>query len=319
VTPISTPTTDNTPNYTFNTSIDWNIAYSWSCNVSWNPTSATAWDNTITFWTLADWDYNDCQIQVTSSSDSTPWLDVSNFTVDANWPIYSSFFPNLNQIIPKNDFDITLNYSDSPSWVDDTSYTFNLYKWDSTNSTWNDISWNITNSWVTTSNASFTTSNLNYWKYKYDFSIKDNAWNISNKSIEFYIDEPQLIISTWSVNIWKLNDSSNSFAPDITITVKTVWAPFRVKLKKNQTLTHSNNSDFIPYYDWIVWFWYDKNKDWNLSDYNDDIVWTESWSINTDWNLNTYTYTVKMWAIIDKLQAGWDYSWKIDFGIDLDY
>ena len=319
ITPITTPTTDNTPDYTFNTSIDWNIAYSGSCDVSWNPTNATAWDNTITLGTLADWNYIDCQIQITSSTDTTPWLDVSDFTVDANWPIYSSTFPNSNQIIPKNDFDITLTYSDSPSWVDDTSYTFNLYKWDSWNSTWNDITSNITNSWITTSNAYFTTSNLNYWKYKYDFSIKDNAWNQSIKSIEFYIDQPQLIISTSSINIWKLNDTTNTFWDTLTVTVKTIWTAFRVKLQKNQELTHTNWNDFIPYYDGSIWIWYDKNNDWNLSDYNNDIILSDSWTLNTNWDLNTYTYTLKMWAIIEQLQAWWDYTWKINFNIELDY
>jgi hypothetical protein len=64
---------------------------------------------------------------------------------------------------------------------------------------------------------------------------------------------------------------------------------------------------------------YDKNKDWNLSDFNNDIIWQETKNINTSWNLNTYTYTVSMWAIIEYQQAWWDYSWKIDFWINLDY
>ncbi len=319
VTAIPTPTNDNTPNYTFNTSIDGNIAYSGSCDVNWNPTNATAWDNTITFWTLADWIYNDCQIQVVSSTDSTPWLSVSSFTIDTTWPNYNSFFPNINQIIPKNDFDITINYSDSLNSVDETTYTFNLYKWDSVNSVWNDITTNITNSWVTNSQANFTTSNLNYWKYKYDFSIKDNLWNQSNLSIEFYIDEPELIISTWSINIWKLNNTTNTFWNDLIVTVKTIWAPFRVKLQKNAWLTNSNWIDLIPYYDWNVWMWYDKNNDGNLSDFNDDIILSNSWEINTNGELNTYTYTLKIGAIIDKLQAAGNYTWKINFAIELDY
>ena len=319
VTAVNTPTKDNTPDYTFNTSISWNIAYSWSCNVSWNPTSATGGDNTITFWTLSDWDYNDCQIQVVSSSDSTPWLKVSNFRVDANWPIFSNIFPNDNQIIPSSNFNITLNYSDSPSWVDDSTADIKLYKWDNNNSSWTDISSQIWSGTISDSQASYPINKLSYWKYKYDFSIKDNIWNISNKSVIFYIDEPKLIISTWSINIWKINDKNINFASWITITVKTIWAPFRVKLKKNKALTHSNSNDFIPYYDGTVGMGYDKNNDWNLSDFNDDIILSDSWSLNTDWNLNTYTYTLKIWAIVDKLQAAWDYSWKIDFTIELDY
>jgi len=319
VTPVNTPTKDNTPNYTFNTSISWDIAYSWSCNVSWNPTTATWWDNTITFWTLADWNYNDCQLQVTSSSDTTPWLNVSSFTVDANWPVYSSVFPNSDQIIPKNDFNIILNYSDSPSWVDDTSANIKLYKWDYVNSSWNDISSNLWTWTISTSQANYPSSWLNYWKYKYNFSIKDNLWNLSSKSIVFYVDQPQLIISTWTINIWKLNSNNNTFWNTLTITVKTIWAWFNVILKKNKTLTHTNNNDFIDYYNWNIWMWYDKNNDWNLSDFNNDIILSDSWTLNTDWNLNTYTYTLKIWAIIDKLQAGWDYNWKINFWINLNY
>ncbi len=319
VTAITSPTKDNTPDYTFNTSMTWSIAYSGSCDVSWNSTSANSWDNTITFWTLTDGNYNDCEIQVTSSSDSTPWLKVSDFTVDANWPIYNSFSPNTNQIIPKNDFNINISYSDSPSWVDSSTTSIKLYKWDSTNSTWNDISSKLWTWTINDSNASYPTNWLNYWKYKYDFSIKDNIWNQSTLSKIFYIDQPQLIISTWSINIWKLNSSNNTFGDTLTVTVKTIWAPFKVKLKKNKALTHTNNSDFIPYYNWSVWMWYDKNDDGNLSDYNNDIILNDSGTLNTDWNLNIYTYTLKMGAIIDKLQAAWDYSWKIDFGIELNY
>jgi hypothetical protein len=65
--------------------------------------------------------------------------------------------------------------------------------------------------------------------------------------------------------------------------------------------------------------WYDKNNDWNLSDYNDDIIMQEVKNINTSWDINIYTYTLKIWAIIKKLQSSWNYSWKINFGIELDY
>jgi hypothetical protein len=56
-----------------------------------------------------------------------------------------------------------------------------------------------------------------------------------------------------------------------------------------------------------------------LSDYNNDIIMQEAKNININWNLNTYTYTLKMWAVINAQQMSWDYSWKIDFGIELDY
>ena len=255
------------------------------------------------------------------------WLNDYLFTkwwFDNISPIIDSINFSNNQILPGWTHDIILTYSDTwtwATWIDSNTANPYLEKWNSTNSTWDNItasglnSWTITNSWAT-----YTTQNLDFWKYRFNFNIKDNAWNISdNKEIIFYIDKPELTVSTWSVNIWKLSDSEVKLSDNITITVKTIWAPFKVKLQKNTQLTHSNNSDFIPYYNWSVWMWYDKNNDWSLSDFNDDIIMQEVKNINTDWDLNTYTYTLKIWAIIDKLQAGWDYTGKIDFWIELDY
>ena len=49
-------------------------------------------------------------------------------------------------------------------------------------------------------------------------------------------------------------------------------------------------------------------------------IGTQAASINTNGNLNTYTYKIKFWAIIDALdQAGWDYNGSVDFTIELDY
>ncbi len=80
ITPVSSPTTDNTPNYTFNSTEAGIISYGGSCSSA--DTTAEAGDNTITFNTLADGTYANCTITVTDDFDnaSNP-LAVTSFTV----------------------------------------------------------------------------------------------------------------------------------------------------------------------------------------------------------------------------------------------
>ncbi len=299
----------------------WEIRW-WAVRLSDNNTNPWDWHYfKWSLWELISWNH---ALTATDLSIVNDYLR-KKWDLDKVAPIILSGSIASGSLLPWANHNISFSYSDSSEywtwvWINTNSWVLNLEKWNSSNSSWTDVS-NLVWSWILTQTwASYDLNNLDYWKYKAIFNIADNNWNISaNYLTTFYIDEPQLIISTWSINIWKLNSNTNTFWNTLTVTVKTVWAWFRVKLKKNKALTHTNNSDFIPYYNWSLWMWYDKNNDWNLSDYNDDIILSDSWTLNTNWDLNIYTYTLKIWAIIDKLQAAGNYSWKIDFGIDLDY
>ena len=247
-------------------------------------------------------------------------ITIDYSTPDLTDPTLSIIFPLENGIIPNSNFNIDYSYDDLESWIDVLTANIQLFRWNwvdwgtDISATYIDVAWaTIVSTWASYS----TLTTLWFWKYKSSFTIDDNAGNQSLIDTIFYVDQPKMIISTWSANIWILNDLTNTFTWDITITVETIWAPFRVKLQKNITLTA--NTEIIPYYDWSKWFGYDKNNDWNLFDYNDDIIWQEVLNINTNWDLNTYVYTVKMWAIIDNLQSAWNYEWRINFGIELDY
>ena len=63
VTAVTTPTNDNTPNYTFSSDEEGTINYGGSCRSS--TTSAVSGNNNITFITLSDGTYSDCTITVT--------------------------------------------------------------------------------------------------------------------------------------------------------------------------------------------------------------------------------------------------------------
>ncbi len=85
VTPVTTPTNDNTPAYTFTTDEAGTISYGGSCTSG--TTSATSGSNTISFSTLSDAAYSNCTITVTdSSNNASNVLAVASFTVDTTAP-----------------------------------------------------------------------------------------------------------------------------------------------------------------------------------------------------------------------------------------
>ncbi len=579
VTPVVTPESDTTPDYTFNTSIAGTISYSWACDVAWNPNSAVAWNNTITFWTLPYWTYTDCKIQVSDWTNTTLWLDVSNFTIEllssawkifhfdaqnvdwdgnsanqpANWTsvwtwvdiknAYNStqatwanqakfqtsainnlpsirfdwvddFYDIANQadintaasyntksfamvlktgadvttfqniyeqwgwsrwyalqidnghfymwawnnsewdawnqykfvdlwvinpnevyevlisqdstsgadatntikayidwslagtlthvdiqkahawnnvfwkntdgrkydatspwdghffkwdiwefisynaaidgttrtdldayftarwnldkvsptitstsfswgtILPGWNHNVVFNYNDGAwVWVDASSDFVFLYKWNGT-AWWSDIAATGLNLWskvVTTSSATYSTNDLAYWKYRLTFWINDVNGNNVTQTLDFYIDKPEFIISAPTIDIWSINNISSSFSPEVTITVKTIWAWFRVLLNKDTNLAYWVES--ITSWDWTKGFWYDKEVyTWNINTINaDENIATQVSNVNTNWNLNTYTYKVKLGALNDAMQMAWEYEGNISFGIKLDY
>jgi len=78
---VTTPTDDNTPNYTFSSSESGTITYGGSCSSS--TTSATSGNNTITLVALSDETYSNCTIIVTDSAGNTSnTLEITSFTVD---------------------------------------------------------------------------------------------------------------------------------------------------------------------------------------------------------------------------------------------
>jgi len=79
--PVTTPTDDPSPNYTFSSTKAGTITYGGSC--SSGTTSATSGNNTITFLTLSAGTYSDCTIIVTDSDgNASNTLAVTTFVVD---------------------------------------------------------------------------------------------------------------------------------------------------------------------------------------------------------------------------------------------
>ncbi len=87
VTPVTTPTNDATPSYTFNSTRAGTISYGGDCSRS--TTAAVAGNNTIIFNALADGLHSNCTISVVDGGGNVSLpLGVSSFTVDTTGPSF---------------------------------------------------------------------------------------------------------------------------------------------------------------------------------------------------------------------------------------
>jgi len=80
--PVTTPTIDNTPDYTFSSTKAGTITYGGSCSSS--TTSAIFGNNTITLVSLSDGTYSDCTITVTDTDgNAINTLTITSFIIDS--------------------------------------------------------------------------------------------------------------------------------------------------------------------------------------------------------------------------------------------
>ena len=83
VTPVSTPTNDTTPNFTFSSTQPGSITYGGSCSSA--TSSAITGSNTVTFNSLSNGTYTNCTVRVTNSLGTlSNTLAVPSFTIDTS-------------------------------------------------------------------------------------------------------------------------------------------------------------------------------------------------------------------------------------------
>lgn len=297
--------------------INWNEMSSWAWEKNWSKESYSIqnWNHTFKWcyekdWSISKWndfafiDY----IKIISDFDVLNWdFTPPNITFDS----LSDFMLYKN-----SDFSIKINHSDSGSTINTWSILMELKKWD-WNFWWNDISWKYINSkLITLSSSKYDFSKLWFWKYKVSFYIEDTVWNWKSIDKIFFIDEAELIVDTWSIHIWKLKPWEKEFNTwDFDITIKTVWAWFKLVLNKSSPLTYSSVE--IIDKDLKDEIWYKSSKIWKIN--SNQIITSKVGNINTKWVKNIYNYTIKLWALVWKEQAASSYSSLVRFWIKLEY
>ena len=207
VTAITSPTSDNTPEYTFSSTEVGTLSYGGSC--SSNTTTAKVGNNTITLNTLNDGTYSNCTISISniisSSGDNvTSSLNMSSFTVsssDSTAPVNSSISINSGA-----DNTTSATVTLSLSATDNVGITGYYASEDSTTPANSSSGWvNITSTTSYSANVSFTLSDsTNVSKTVYVW-FKDSAGNISPASN----DSITAIYSYWKL-IAKQEDISSA-------------------------------------------------------------------------------------------------------------
>ena len=118
VTAVTTPTNDQTPNYSFSSTQPGTISYGGSCSSS--TSSATASDNITISLTntssgnLAEDNYTDCTITVTDdASNAAVTLNISSFTIDTTAPTVTSTSPSNSDNITSPSSSISVTFSET--------------------------------------------------------------------------------------------------------------------------------------------------------------------------------------------------------------
>ncbi len=287
-----------------NTQIPWFETHFFNGHIweisSWNSTLSDSQASDINIFLMVKWWF-----------DSTPPVVNSN---TSSWAI-----------APASSFDISYNYSDSHTWalgIDLSSIELELNRFQSW-SFWtgniidnhiNDLLTNETLTWAT-----YTLDNLTLGKYRIIFKVADFWANTEINEIIFYKDSPELIVGSWSIDIWTLNSDFNTFSPEIDVTVKTIGAPFQLTMNVDQELSYGITQ--INAWDGNEGFGFDQEVYTNTISpiQNWQIIWTGSLSPNTDGILNEYIYKIRLWWQTNADQHAGEYEGDISFWIDLQY
>ncbi len=232
-------------------------------------------------------------------------------------------FPDQNDLLPIGTFDLKYGIDDTSSWINTSSESLVIQKWDGISSWGTDIAATY-QTWesITTNQALYNIVWLPYGKYRSIFSISDNNGNTTTVITIFYVDAPSLNISAPEYDIGDILLWSNNFwAWELVVTVETVWAAFELDMLKTNLLS---KQVWVSINDWngTEWFWYDQESySGNIQAIStSENIASQTGGINTDWEKNTYTYRLKYGALIlSEETIAWEYDVDLDFHIDLQY
>lgn len=264
-------------------------------------------------------------VEDTAGNTNTLSTSVDNQVTYTGWditpPVVTSMSIASGSLLPGGNHTLSIQYNDADSGIDTGSNFMQLFKWDGVSSYGADLFWSkMFLSTLSSTGATYSTNDLEFGKYLYVFEISDNDGNTSTSTgAVFYIDEPEFTVSTPEINIWELNELSNTFSPTVNVTVRTVGGAFNVTMDRSSSLSY--NSENIPSYNGTVWYWFQQTPYTGVISeiWTSENIATQVALINTNGDKNTYTYDIQIGALVDIEQAAWDYMGNLDFNIVLDY
>jgi len=272
-------------------------------------------------------EYKWCYIKdgtVNTGTDNT-FIDLITFPssgVDIIPPEITSINFASGSLLPGWDHYITIDYNDVDSGIDTSSASITLQKWDGVSAFWSDMSGISLDTWateITTTGALYLTQDLSFGRYIYNFTIDDNVGNTSSTWAEFYIDQPEFIIGSGSIDIGDIHSVNETFSGDVPITIRTVGAGFDITMNNSTDLSYLTET--IGWWNGTTGYWFDQDPfSGTISPTSTGtVIWSEVQNINTNGEKNTYIYNIRFWALVDPEQVAGEYEWTIDFDIDFTY
>ena len=119
VTPVVTPASDTTPNYTFSTDTTGTLTMGGSCGTSSSTTIGSTGNITITLTDtdnttpLTDANYSDCNLTLTDDQNNSTTLSISAFTIDITAPTLISVMPQDDNTTTPTDTNLTLTFDEA--------------------------------------------------------------------------------------------------------------------------------------------------------------------------------------------------------------
>jgi len=283
------------------------------------------WDFSLEVWPDGFTSPDYCFRMVTADDQVLQYTQYPRVSLtDSTEPMMTTFSPADNTLRPVWNFEALYEYTESTSWVRLNSIGFTLEKWNGIAAYGPDISWtNASTGSLTHTGSNYSITWLDFGKYRATFNVTDNIGNTKTQEHIIYIDEIEFLISTGSIDIGAIGESATIFtsAWELTVTVKTLWAPFDVTMLPNTDLTLG--LDTIPIWDTVTWFWYQEPpySGTILSHSGGVVIGSQTGALNTNGDKNTYEYKVRYSALLDVIEnytAG-SYTGSVDFGININY
>jgi hypothetical protein len=246
---------------------------------------------------------------------------------DSTAPVFSGVSIASGSLIPGWTFPINTTYFDTGSNIDMTSVTGAIYSWNTGTLTWNTTNLAplyMTRTWVTINTGSFVVQNIPFGRYRFDFTIKDNAWNTRTRSDTYFVDQISWSISSDTYSLGDIPGNATIFwTGELTITIQTIGAGFILATDPQNPLVNSQWTA-LPYWNGTngigIDQWTGTGYLGNLTTYSGGYtIATRIKNINQNWLRTTYTYKIKYgWNFITNQDNG-DYLGNVRFNLLLNY
>ncbi len=278
--------------YALGIDIDYNLLVSWAFT--------TLWTKTVLYFS---------------------WIGL--LVPDSIPPIIDSVSIASGTLLPSGDFSFVSTYSDAGSGIDTSSIDIAIQEW-SGSTWWDDISplYLSGSPDITSSTGTWQFVDMPYGKHLYTFTVRDYQGNGTIVSNEFYIDEIEWILNQPTVDIGNITPwvQKTSNPSELTITVKTVWAPFILSMSGTPL---SYSGEVIVHWTGTGGYGFEQYSGGYSNIISSMSGWvtivTQPGNINTNGDKNTYTYRIQYGGLIDVYAFSWDYRSTLQFGLDLTY